>query len=290
MIFRAPYKEVTIPEVPLTRFVLQRFHEHSDKPALIEGPTGRTITYGELAQAIQRAAAGLAARGFKKGDVLGILSPNLPEYAIAFHAVATLGGITTPINPVYTVEEVGHQLRDAGAKYLVTVPETIEKALSAAKIADIKETFVFGALSEPGADRGPQAGSPLGVVDATGPDSDEYTPFNALLESNGIVPDVEINPREDLVVLPYSSGTTGLPKGVMLTHYNLVANLSQMEGLEFLLESDTLVCFLPWFHIYGLVVVMNFGLYTGATLVTMPRFKLEQFLEIVQKHRVTLAH
>src|SRR6267142_5499960 len=106
MIFRAPYKEVTIPEVPLTRFVLQRFHEHSDKPALIEGPTGRTITYGELAQAIQRAAAGLAARGFKKGDVLGILSPNLPEYAIMFHGVASIGGISTLVNPLYTETEI----------------------------------------------------------------------------------------------------------------------------------------------------------------------------------------
>src|SRR5436853_2913839 len=98
MIFRGPYPAVSIPESPLTAFVLQRAHELGNKPALIEGPTGRIITYAELASSIRKAASGLAARGFKKGDVFGILSANVPEYAIAFHAVATLGGITTPIN------------------------------------------------------------------------------------------------------------------------------------------------------------------------------------------------
>ena len=265
MIFRGPYPEVSIPEVALTPFVLQRAAQLGDKPALIEGPTGRTISYAELVRSISKVAASLAARGLKKGEVLGIFSTNLPEYAIAFHAVATLGAITTPINPLYTADEAAHQLRDAGAKYLVTAPQFIDKARAAAQTAGIEELFVFG-------------------------QADGATPFSSLLESDGEVPEVSIDPRTDLVVLPYSSGTTGLPKGVMLTHRNLVANLCQMQGLRYFFEDDTLICLLPLFHIYGLVVVLNMGLYTGATIVTMPRFDLEQFLQTVQKYKVTLAH
>src|SRR6185436_38017 len=206
MIFRGPFPNVTIPETPVTQFVLQRSHEHADKTALIDGPTGRKITYAELRDAISRVASSLWQRGFKKGDVFGILSPNLPEYAIAFHAVASLGGITSPVNPLYTDHEIAHQLKDAGARFLVSVPQFLEKATVAARAANIEELFIF---DEPGSklERG--------------------TPFSSLLDSDGQVPEVFINPREDLVALPYSSGTTGLPKGVMLTHYNLVANMCQ---------------------------------------------------------------
>ncbi len=265
MIFHGPYPPVTIPDVPLTQLVLRRAQELGGKPALIEGPTGRVVTYAELARSISRVAANLAKRGFKKGEVFGILSPNVPEYAMVFHGVATLGGVNSPINPLYTDHEIGHQLKDAGARFLVTVPGCMEKAQAAALQAGIEEIFVFG-------------------------QADGATPFSSLLEADGEPPKVEINTREDLVALPYSSGTTGLPKGVMLTHYNLVANICQMEGLDYFTESDTLICVLPLFHIYGLVVILNMGLYTGATIVTMPRFDLEQFLETLTKYGVTLAH
>nr|MBA2524648.1 AMP-binding protein [Pyrinomonadaceae bacterium] len=265
MIFRGPYSEVSIPEISLTQLVLRRAQELGNKPALIEGPTGRIITYSQLADAITQVAAGLAERGFKKGDVFGILSPNVPEYAIIFHAVASLGGINTLVNPLYTEHEVAHQLKDAGARFLVTVPVFIEKARGSAETAMIEELFVFG-------------------------EADGATPFASLFAVNGQVPTVEIDPREDLVALPYSSGTTGLPKGVMLTHYNLVANIRQMEGLEYFTEDDTLICVLPLFHIYGLVVILNMGLYTGATIVTLPRFELEQFLKCIDDYGVTLAH
>src|SRR6266550_1761472 len=265
MIIRGPYPDVAIPEIPLTTFVLQRAAELGNKAALIEASTGRTISYSELAESIKRVASSLAQKGFGKGDVLGILSPNVPEYAIAFHAVASLGGIVTPINPLYTAHEVGLQLNDAGARLLIAGSAFIEKAREAARESRVEELFVFG-------------------------ESDGVTSFASLLQGNGIVPTVEINAREDLVVLPYSSGTTGLPKGVMLTHYNLVANLCQMDGLDYFHSDDTLLCVLPLFHIYGLVVVLNMGLHLGATIVMMPRFDLEQFLELIQKYRVTLSH
>jgi acyl-CoA synthetase (AMP-forming)/AMP-acid ligase II len=264
MIIKGPYPDVSIPKTALTPFVLHRAKELANKPALIDGPSGRAITYAQLADSISIAAHNLSARGFKKGDVLGILSPNCPEYAIAFHAVATLGGIVTPINPLYTKQEIAHQLKDSGARFLVTVPACAEKATEAHKIG-IEEVFVFGS-------------------------AEGATSFDSLLVDNGRAEQVEIDPLEDLVTLPYSSGTTGLPKGVMLTHHNLVANIRQMEGLCYFYETDILICVLPLFHIYGLVVVLNMGLYSGATIVTMPRFELESFLKAVEQYDVSLAH
>ena len=265
MIIKGPYPDVDIPQTALTPFVLRRVKELTDKPALIDGPSGRTVTYSQLADSIAIAAHNLRERGFEKGDVFGILSPNCPEYAIAFHAAATLGGIVTPINPLYTRNEIAHQLKDCSARFLVTIPTFMDKARQAADDAGVEEIFVFG-------------------------EAEGATPFSSLLVDNGRAEQVAVEPAEDLVALPYSSGTTGLPKGVMLTHRNLVANICQMEGLCYFFETDTLICVLPLFHIYGLVVVLNMGLYTGATIVTMPRFELESFLKAAQDYDVSLAH
>jgi acyl-CoA synthetase (AMP-forming)/AMP-acid ligase II len=265
MIFSGPYPDVTIPEVSLTDFIFQWTSKIKDKPALIDGPTGRSLTYREFEVAVRRTGASLAKRGFKKGDVFGVFSTNCPEYAVTFHAVAMLGGINTTLNPLYTAEEASQQLNDAGARFLVSAAPFIEKAREAAQRAKIEELFVFGA-------------------------AEGATPFDSLLESDGEVPRVEIDPKEDLVALPYSSGTTGLPKGVMLTHHNLVANMCQMDGLDYFQRNDVLLCVLPLFHIYGLVVVLNMGLHVGATIVTVPRFDLAQFLGMIQKYRVTLSH
>ncbi len=265
MIFRGPYNEVTVPEQPLPEFVLARAGELSGKPALIDAATGRVTTYGELRSGVRRAAAGLHAREMRKGDVLALFSPNLPEYAVAFHAVATMGGVVTPVNPLYTAPEVAHQLKDAGAKYLLTIPQLLDKALEAARGTNVQEIFVFG-------------------------EAEGATPFGSLLENDGNLPEVDINPREDLVALPYSSGTTGVAKGVMLTHYNMVANLCQLRDHDMTDERDTLIAILPFFHIYGMNVVMNYGLHKGASIVVMPRFEMEQFLTAMQAYGVTRAH
>jgi len=265
MIFRAPEDPITIPAVSLTPFLLERAALWGEKPAMVDASNGRVLTYAGLVVAVRRAAASLARRGMRKGDVLAIYSANCPDYAIAFHAVSLLGGIVTTVNPLYTVDELNHQLEDAGASYLVTQPPFLQKALEAAKVVHLREIFVFGEAAD-------------------------ATPFDSLLQSDGDVPSVEIDPENDVVTMPYSSGTTGLPKGVMLTHRNLVANVLQCEAVCGLRHDDVTLGVLPFFHIYGMVVVMNLSFYVGATIVTMPRFDLEQCLKALETHRVTFAY
>lgn len=267
MTIKSTWPDVTIPEVSLTEYVLRHAERLRDQPALIDGPSGRTLTYGQLRDSIRRAATGLARRGFRKGDVFAIYSPNLPEYAVLFHAVASLGGVNTTVNPLYTVGELANQLTDSGARFLITVPTFLDKAREAAAAAGIEQVFVFGTATE-------------------------ARPFAELLAAPPDPPAVTINPREDVVALPYSSGTTGLPKGVMLTHYNLVANLRQCEGAEDFdgfKEGDRVIAVLPFFHIYGLVVIMKLGLSQGATIVSLPRFDFQDFLTAIQKYRITIA-
>jgi acyl-CoA synthetase (AMP-forming)/AMP-acid ligase II len=261
---RSPFPDVEIPDVALTDFVLARAGELGEKPALIDAPSGRTITYAQLAESVRAVAVGLTERGFGKGDVFAHYAPNLPEYAVAFHAVATLGGINTTANPLLTADELARQLRDCGARMLVTVPDRLEEATLAGAASAVDEIFVYG-------------------------EAEGATPFRSLLQSDGEPPEVTIDPANDLVALPYSSGTTGVPKGVMLTHRNLVANICQTTALFHTSERDRSIAVLPFFHIYGLVVIMNLVLERGATIVTMPRFELREFLRVIQDHRITRA-
>jgi acyl-CoA synthetase (AMP-forming)/AMP-acid ligase II len=266
--FRSLYPDVAIPDVPLGAYVFEHALARGDKPALIDGPSGRSITYGQLPGLVQRVAAGLAQRGFGKGDRLAIMSPNMPEYVIAFHAVAALGGVVTTVNPLYTPAEVARQLNDCAARFLITVPPFMATAREAVAQAKVEEIFVFG-------------------------EAEAATPFASLLTAAAAPPPVAIDPRRDLVALPYSSGTTGMPKGVMLTHRNLVAELCSLQGVTdaaLVNPDDIVLAFLPFFHIYGIVAFMSYSMRLGATVVTMPRFDLEQYLELVQRHRVTILH
>ena len=264
MIFRSPHPTVTIPEISLTDFVLQRASEFGDKPAIIDGQTGRIITYAQVVPLVRRLAAGLADLGMMKGDVLAIYSPNLPEYILVVHAVLSIGGVVTMVPPLFTNQEINTQLRDSAAKFLVTIPALAEKARAAAKVAGIEKIIVIG-------------------------ESDTGIAFASLMAHDADSPERKINPRDDLAVLPYSSGTTGFPKGVMLTHRNLVAMLCQITANDAPTQDDTMVCVVPMYHLYGLHVVMNLGLLQGATLVTLPRYELNQFLEVLQKYEVTVA-
>ena len=265
MVVVSPYPAVNIPEEPLTAFVLERASEFGDKPALIDGPSGRTITYEELAGRVQALGAGLTARGFGKGDCFAIYMPNLPEYAIAFHGVVSVGGIVTTVNPLYTADELGFQLEDSKARFLLTIPQFLDNARKAADKAGVEEVFVLG-------------------------DAEGATSVTELLSASTDAPAVDFDVHNDLAALPYSSGTTGFPKGVMLTHHNLVSNINQFLGTQGIDSSDTFIGLLPFFHIYGMTVLLNGGLRSGATIVTIPRFDLEQFLELSQKYSTTRAY
>jgi acyl-CoA synthetase (AMP-forming)/AMP-acid ligase II len=264
MIFTSPHPPVNIPDVSITDYVLRFATKLANKPALVDGQTGRTYTYGELPGLIDRVAAGFAFHKLKKGDVLAIYSPNVPEYAIAFHAAAKSGVVTTMVPPLFTDAEVDKQLRDSGAKYILTIPALMEKAKTAAAANSIDKIFVIG-------------------------EAEGAMSFDSLLTHGTEFPPVHIDPGEDIAVLPYSSGTTGLPKGVMLTHRNLVAMLRQMEATDPFLETDTLVCVVPMSHLYGLHIVVNLGLSQGSTIVSVPRYDLEQFLKVIQDYKVTVA-
>jgi 4-coumarate--CoA ligase len=265
MPYTSPLPEVDIPHVPLTGYVLQRAGELADKPALIDGPTGRTLTYAQLETAVRSLASGLVEWGLAPGQVLALMAPNLPEYAVVFHGAALAGGVVTTINPTYTAREVHHQLTDAGATLLVTVAPFLDLALAGIEGTAVREIVVIGEVPE---------GAP-GTV----------RPLTALF-AGPLAEQVPVG-DDDLVALPYSSGTTGVSKGVMLSHRNLVANVAQVVDSAQFRESETLIAVLPFFHIYAMQVIMNCGLHVGATVVTMPRFDLEQFLELHQRHRVT---
>jgi 4-coumarate--CoA ligase len=266
MIYRSPLPDVEIPDAPLTGYVLHRARELGDKPALIDGPTGRVLTYAALDQGVRSFAGGLAAAGFGKGDVLAVMAPNLPEYAVVFHGVAFAGGVVTTINPTYTEREVHHQLLDAGASLLVTIPMFLETALAAVQGTSVRAVHVLGA----------DAGSPL---------PDGVRPVTELFGAP-LAEQVPVDP-DDVVVLPYSSGTTGTSKGVLLTHRNLVANVAQVLASADMREDEKIIAVLPFFHIYGMQVLMNTGLRAGATVITMPRFDLEQFLRLHQDYGIT---
>jgi acyl-CoA synthetase (AMP-forming)/AMP-acid ligase II len=267
MIYRSSLAEVSPPNQSLTEYILADSATRADKNAIVDGPSGRALTYGTLSVRIRQVANGLSRRGFGKGDVFALYCPNLPEYAVAFHGVASLGGINTTINPLYTPKELNRQLSDADAKLVLTVPPFLENVREGVQGTNVEEVFVLG-------------------------EAEGATHFAALLDNDGDPPAVAIDPDRDLVVLPYSSGTTGLQKGVMLSHRNLVANIEQslaaFEGG--LRESDVVMGVLPFFHIYGMVVVMSLTLRVGSTVISMPRFDLEQFLGLMQKHRATGAY
>ena len=259
MVFASPLPDVEIPDVALTGYVLARAAELGSKPALIDGPTGRTLTYAGLEAGIRSLAGGLQARGFGPGDTLAIMAPNIPEYAVVFHGVAMAGGTVTTINPTYTAQEVHKQLLDSHASLLVTIGLFLDTAREAAEGTEVTELFVLG--------------------------DGDATPATALFGAP-IAEQVPVG-VDDVVVLPYSSGTTGLNKGVMLSHHNLVANIAQVLSGGDIREDEKFIAVLPFFHIYGMQVLMNTGLRAGATVITMPRFELEEFLRLHQEYGIT---
>jgi acyl-CoA synthetase (AMP-forming)/AMP-acid ligase II len=257
MILTSPYPDVEIPDLALTDLVLGRADARGERPAIVDADTGHRLSYGELTDLVHRFAAGLRKRGIGKGDVVAVLLPNGPLFPVVFHGILVAGATATTLNPAYGPYEVADQLRDASARLLVSSGR------------------VDSSLTELGVE--------IDLVD------NAQAPAVALSEllGNGDVVDPVIDPAVDVAALPYSSGTTGLPKGVMLTHRNLVANLLQLGATQHVTEDEVVSAVLPFFHIYGLQTVMNQALLGGATLVTMSRFRLEPFADAIAHHRIS---
>ena len=281
MIFKSPHPAVPVPDVSFSTFLFGDIESRAGRPAIIEGPTGRILTYQDLRDDASAAALGLVSRGLEPGDLVAILSPNVPEYAVAFHAVASAGGCSTTLNPLQLPAELVHQVSDSRARWLVTAPELARKATEVASATGIEEVFVLGEAdgATPFADLMDAGRRDRALAAAHG----GCDPFDALERRVA-------DPATHLVTLPYSSGTTGLPKGVMLTHRNLVANVSQYLVADPVAEGEVVLAVLPFFHIYGMVVVMSACLAAGATIVTMPRFDLESFLVTIAEYRIDRAY
>lgn len=261
IIHQSPLPDVEIPDVTITSHVLRRADELADRIAIQDAAGTSSYTYKQLSDSIHRLAGGLAARGVAPGTVVGLMAPNLPEYAVVFHGVAVAGGAVTTINPTYGAEEVRHQLQDAGASMLFTVPMFVDTAIAAIEGTDVTELIVIGEAPE----------GTTAMADVFG-DAIEQVPVDLASHT---------------VVLPYSSGTTGLPKGVMLTHRNLVANIEQCTHAIKYADDEVALAALPFFHIYGMQVLMNGLLANGVTTVSMPRFDMVEALQAVQELKIT---
>jgi len=255
---------------PAGRFVhdvvLENCQHHPERTALVDSSCGRTLSYADYAQLVESLAHGLVAAGLQPGQVVAILLPNSWEFAITYHAATLTGGIPTLLNPAYREREVRYQLENSGATFLVTDGPLL-KEIDLSGLPCLQRVF---------ATRNPKPGT---------------EDFRVLLKpTSAKLPHITSLSRETVAALPYSSGTTGLPKGVMLSHHNLVANVYQIlaPNSSPLYPDDTMLCFLPLYHIYGLTLALTLSLVRGIKLVLMPRFDIAKLTALVQEHGVTM--
>ncbi|WP_381566769.1 4-coumarate--CoA ligase family protein [Streptomyces eurythermus] len=261
--FRSEYADVPPVELPIHDAVLGHAAGFGDRPALVDGTDGTTLTYEQVDRFHRRLAAALAGTGVRKGDVLALHSPNTLAFPVAFYAATRAGATVTTVHPLATAEEFARQLRDSAARWIVTVSPLLRTAHRAAELAGgVREILVC--------DSAPGHRSLTGLLATTAPE-----------------PRVAIDPAEDIAVLPYSSGTTGTPKGVLLTHRQIATNLAQLDSAVPAGPGDRVLAVLPFFHIYGLTALMNGPLRKGATVVVLPRFEPETFLAAIDEHRIT---
>src|SRR4051794_33405017 len=253
------FPPVETPSTPIHETVLAGAAARGDHPALVDGVTGQTITYAQLAQMVDRMAAGFAEIGVRPGDVVALHSPNTVLYPVVFYAAGKAGATVTTLSALTTAKDMANQLDDSKASLVVTVGALLPVATEAA------------------GDR------PVWTCDVV----EGHRSVQELLTSTGPVPDVPVDAVEDVAVLPYSSGTTSLPKGVMLTHASIGVNLRQIAALRSMTPDDRIIAVLPFFHIYGMTALMNLPLQAGATVVVLPRFDLDQFLGVLERERIT---
>lgn len=245
--------------------VLESCRAFAEREGIVDTCASVRLSYARLGELIESAARGFVRAGLKPGDVVAIFLANSWEYVVAVHAITLAGGIPTLLNPSYKEREARYQLENSGAVMLIS------------DAAQLNGTSLHAL--------------PLRQVYYTRREVAGGTPFAQLLRGGeAALPAPLHGPEETLAALPYSSGTTGLPKGVMLSHHNLVANVYQYlaPGEESTARTDDrFLCFLPLYHIYGLNVVLNPTLLVGAVIVLMPRFDLEQLLHLIVEEQIT---
>lgn len=263
--FQSPYPRIEIPDLSVYDYLFGSLEPADlDRVALIDPATGDETTYGSLREQVDAFAGALAARGVETGTVVAMLCPNVPAFATVFHGLLRLGAIVTTVNSLYTAHEIEKQLDDAGATWLVTVSALLTPAIEAAEARGIPAERVVVIDGAPG-----------------------HEDLAGLLGERRVPPRVSFDPATHIAVLPYSSGTTGVPKGVMLSHRNLVANVHQCRISIRLDRDDRVLAVLPFFHIYGMTVLLNLALRQRASLVTMARFDLLAFLRSIQTYHCT---
>jgi acyl-CoA synthetase (AMP-forming)/AMP-acid ligase II len=246
--------------------VLDSCRRNAPKTALVDASCGRRLTYAEYADTVESLARGLIAAGIKPGDVIAIFLANSWEFCTAFHAIQLAGAIPTLLNPTYREREVRYQLENSGAVVLITDGGNID-GINLAGLPNLRRVYT------------------------TRQHASGTEPFaNLLSPVTAAYPRPDQSPKEVLAALPYSSGTTGLPKGVMLSHYNLIANVYQLLGpnATALNSADNILCCLPLYHIYGLNVVLNPSLILGATLILVPRFTVPMMTKLITEEAVTM--
>lgn len=264
-VFHSPYPSIEIPDQSVYDYLFGSLDDADlDRVALIDPATGAETTYRALRSQVDAFAGAIAARGVDTETVVAVLCPNVPAFATVFHGILRAGAVVTTVNSLYTAREIETQLRDAAATWLVTVSPLLPQAVTAAAAVGIPDDRII-------------------VLDG----AEGHPDLRSLLTERRTPPEVAFDPATHVAVLPYSSGTTGVPKGVMLSHRNLVANVAQCRILIDIRSDDRVLAVLPFFHIYGMTVLLNLALRQRASLVTMPRFDLVEFLRAVQERRCT---
>lgn len=264
MPYVSEFPDLEIPNVTLYEEIFGTLTEDELKlPAMTDGLSGRSVTYGELKHMVDAFAGYIASLGVKPRDVVALHCPNSIAFAVAFHGAMRVGAAVTTVGVLYNEKDIHRQLENSGAETVITVHALGQAAHHAANMLGLPEERIL-------------------FLD------DKEHGLEAMIAKGLTPPEVDLDPADDLAALPYSSGTTGWPKGVMLTHRNLVANMKQ---IKFMLEKNgmqpdwTIVTPLPFFHIYGMTVMLNASLSNRNHLVAMASFELPDFLEIIQKFK-----
>lgn len=250
----------------LHELVLASCHRNPQKTAIVDTSCGRRLKFAEYGEIVESLARGLIAAGIRPGEVVAIFLPNSWEFCTTFHAVQLAGAIPTLLNPTYREREVRYQLENSGAVILITDGCNID-GMELAGLPKLRRVY------------------------STRQHASGTEPFANLLKASTVsLPSQPQSPEQSIAALPYSSGTTGLPKGVMLSHFNLIANVFQLIGpnAAALNGTDNILCCLPLYHIYGLNVILNPSLILGATLVLLPRFHPQQLASLLCPEAITM--